>query len=90
MTPVRRTAIGTIVMVIGILWFLFDLMWLPPALMIFLPLCSLNPTCQSWLDISGRILLQTEFLVSALIVAAGVFLRRRATGVEPVTALRRE
>src|SRR5437762_11158674 len=72
----QKSALGTILLVIGFVWFVFDLFQIPPGLVI---LCRLGSTCP---DLIGRhfgILWQVEFVLSAATTAVGLLVRRSSS-----------
>ncbi len=67
----HRWEFGVALTTIGLAWFVFDLIWLPPGLIIVGVIFSGYPR---WVDEHFRTLWQTEFLASALIGSAGILL----------------
>ena len=81
----RRTKrqIGALIFAAGVIWFLFDLMMLPPALaLVYGLLYPLNPP-----EILGTVLLPVEFVVAAGTVGYGYLTWRSMRKINTTSGL---
>lgn len=78
MTPARRKTIGKCLLLFGCIWFTLAFFWLPPLMLIF-----------GWLRLPDgfyKVLLPSEFVMSATMAATGGLVWRSASGKVPVVA----